>query len=139
MSETGNRPIRVIGLGCQRGCPASVLLELIDVCLLEHQLTLSDITALASIDNKSTEPGLLALAEQLGLPLGFFSADELGVFESHLSHRSQTAFDHTGCYGVAESAALAMASRLSGAPASLLIERRNSSRATFALAGHNPL
>lgn len=139
MSEPGNRRIRVIGLGCQRGCPTSALLGLIEVCLQEHELTLSDVTALASIDSKSTEGGLLALAEQLQLPIGFFSADELTVFEPHLSHRSQIAFDHTGCYGVAESSALAMASWLSGAPASLLIERRNSSQATFALAGHNPL
>lgn len=139
MSEPGNRPIRVIGLGCQRGCPASVLLGLIEVCLMEHKLTLNDVTALASIDRKSDEAGLLELAEQLQLPLGFFSAEELAVFEPHLSHRSQIAFDHTGCYGVAESAALAMASRLSGPPVKLVIERRNSFQATFALAGHNPL
>lgn len=138
MSEPGNRPIRVIGLGCQRGCPASVLLGLIEACLLEHGIALRDITALASIDNKSTEAGLLALAEQLRLPIGFFSADELAVFEPHLSHRSEIAFDHTGCYGVAESSALAMASRLSGSPVKLVIERRKRSQATFALAGHNP-
>jgi cobalt-precorrin 5A hydrolase len=139
MSEPGNRPIRVIGLGCQRGCPAWALLGLVEACLHEHALTVSDITALASIDSKSDEAGLLALGKQLQLPIGFFSADELAVFEPHLSHRSQVAFDHTGCYGIAESSALAMASRLSGSPVKLVIERRNSSRATFALAEYNPL
>ncbi|MGH8419543.1 MAG: cobalamin biosynthesis protein [Pseudomonas sp.] len=134
MNEAGCRPTLVIGLGCQRGCPASVLQGLIEVNLLEHRLRLADITALASIDIKSSEAGLLELAEQLGLPLGFFSADELSAFETQLSHRSEIAFDSTGCHGVAESAALAMASRLSGSPARLVIERRNSSRATFALA-----
>lgn len=134
MNEAGGRPTLVIGLGCQRGCPASVLQGLIEVSLLEHRLRLADITALASIDIKSSEAGLLELAEQLRLPLGFFSADELSAFETQLSHRSQIAFDSTGCHGVAESAALAMASRLSGSPARLVIERRNSSRATFALA-----
>ncbi|WP_296185302.1 cobalamin biosynthesis protein [Pseudomonas sp. UBA1879] len=126
--------IRVIGLGCQRDCPASVLQGLIEVSLLEHHLTLPDITALASIDLKSSEAGMLELAERLGLPLAFFSAEELAMFEPQLSHHSQIAFDSTGCYGVAESAALAMAARLSGSSARLLIERRNSSRATFALA-----
>lgn len=134
MNEAGCRPTLVIGLGCQRGCPASVLQGLIEVNLLEHRLRLADITALASIDIKSSEAGLLELAEQLRLPLGFFSADELSAFETQLSHRSEIAFDSTGCHGVAESAALAMASRLSGSPARLVIERRNSSRATFALA-----
>jgi cobalt-precorrin 5A hydrolase len=127
--------IRVIGLGCQRDCPASVLQGLIEVSLFEHRLSLSDITALASIDLKSSEAGLLELAERLCLPLGFFSAEELAAFEPQLSHHSQIAFDNTGCYGVAESAALAMAARLSGSSARLVIERRNSSRATFALAG----
>jgi cobalt-precorrin 5A hydrolase len=134
MNEPGNRPILVIGLGCQRDCPASVLSGLIEVCLLEHRLSLADISALASIDSKANEPGLLELAERTGLPLVFFSAAELAGFEPQLTHRSQRAFEHTGCFGVAESAALAMASRLGGSHASLLIERRNSSRATFALA-----
>lgn len=134
MNRAGGRPILVIGLGCQRDCPASVLQGLIEVSLLEHQVRLADITALASIDTKSSEAGLLELAEDLGLALGLFSADELAVFEPQLSHRSQIAFDNTGCYGVAESAALAMALRLGGPPARLVIERRNSSRVTFALA-----
>ena len=132
------RPILVIGLGCQRECPASVLLGLIEVSLLEQHLRLEDISALASIDHKSSEPGLLTLAETLQVPLDFFSAAQLAVFEPHLSHRSQIAFDTTGCYGVAESAALALASRISSAPARLLIERRHCSRATFALATAQP-
>jgi cobalt-precorrin 5A hydrolase len=134
MTEAGNRLVLVIGLGCQRGCPASVLSDLIEVCLLERQLALSDISALASIDSKSDEGGLLEVAQRLQLPLGFFSADQLAGFEARLTHRSQIAFDNTGCYGVAESAALAMASRLSGKDSKLLIERRANSRATFALA-----
>ncbi|MFK3799118.1 MULTISPECIES: cobalamin biosynthesis protein [unclassified Pseudomonas] len=135
MSAGRQRPILVIGLGCQSGCPVSVLMGLIEVTLLEHRLALSDITALASIDSKSNEAGLLELAEQLALPLTFFSAEQLAVFEPRLSHRSQIAFDNTGCYGVAESAALALAAQLGDGAATLMIERRNSSRATFALAG----
>jgi cobalt-precorrin 5A hydrolase len=107
---------------------------LIEVSLLEQRLSLSDITALASIESKSNESGLLEVAELLRLPLGFFSADELIIFDKQLSHRSQIVFDVTGCYGVAESTALAMASRLTGKNSRLLIQRRASSRATFALA-----
>jgi len=134
MNAEGNRPVLVIGLGCQNGCPASVLMGLIEASLLEQRLSLSDITALASIESKSKESGLLKVAELLRLPLGFFSANELIVFDEHLSHRSQIVFDVTGCYGVAESAALAMAFRLTGKNPRLLIQRRASSRATFALA-----
>jgi cobalt-precorrin 5A hydrolase len=136
MNEAARRPVLVIGLGCQRGCPALVLRGLIEVTLVEHRLALPDITALASIDSKSTEPGLLELAEELGLPLHFFSAAEMAVFEPQLTHRSLIAFDTTGCYGVAESAALALAARLTGRTSRLLIQRRKTSRATFALASN---
>lgn len=134
MSDRCERPILVVGLGCQLGCPASVLLGLMEVSLIEQHLRLSDITALASIDHKALEPGMLEVAEQLALPLMFFSAEQLQAFEPQLSHRSTIAFAHTGCYGVAESAALAMASKLGGSPATLLIPRKTSTRATFALA-----
>lgn len=134
MNQTGARPTLVIGLGCQRGCTAAELQNLIDASLNEHHLALADISALASIDIKRAEAGLLELAEHLALPVAFFSAQELAAFEPRLSHRSQIAFANTGCHGVAESAALAMAARLGGLPVKLLIQRRTTSRATFALA-----
>jgi cobalt-precorrin 5A hydrolase len=77
---------------------------------------------------------LLELGHGLGLTIGFFSAPELAAYEAQLSHRSDIAFERTGCYGVAESAALAMATRLTGSPATLAIPRRRSPHATFALA-----
>ncbi|RAU48064.1 MULTISPECIES: cobalamin biosynthesis protein [unclassified Pseudomonas] len=134
MSARPPRPVRVIGLGCQRGCPAEVLMGLVEVTLLEHRMALNEITALASIDTKSTEAGLLELAEHLSLPLHFFDAGQLAAYESRLSHRSQVSFNHTGCYGVAESSALALATHLSHQPAELVIERRHSTRATLAMA-----
>ncbi|WP_397453502.1 cobalamin biosynthesis protein [Pseudomonas sp. NA-150] len=129
------QPTRVVGIGCQRGCCVDELRQLIEQGLHAHGLHIGALTALASINQKSTEPGLLALAAQLQLPLVFFSATELAVFETRLSHRSDIAFAHTGCYGVAESTALALAQQLSGAVGDLLITRQKSRRATFALAG----
>ncbi|MBI6909266.1 MULTISPECIES: cobalamin biosynthesis protein [Pseudomonas] len=124
----------VVGLGCQRGCEVHALLALFDAALAEGGIERQQVTALASIDHKQHEPGLLALAEQLGLPLRCFSAQHLATFEHRLSHKSAIAFAHTGCYGVAESAALALAEQLANAPARLLISRRKSPQATFALA-----
>jgi cobalt-precorrin 5A hydrolase len=139
MSQFGNRPILVVGLGCRRGCSVESLTALIDESLALQGLALSDITALASIDLKSTESGLLELSARLGVSLVFFSTEDLSAFEGQLSHRSQPAFDATGCYGVAESTALALAAQLSTAPPRLLITRRKNNHATFALAGANPL
>lgn len=95
-------------------------------------MVLEDISALASIDKKADEPGLLQLAAELGLPLSFFGAEQLSKYEAQLSHRSLLAFEHSGCYGVAESAALALAAETGAAH--LLITRQKCPQATFALA-----
>ncbi|WP_460059999.1 cobalamin biosynthesis protein [Pseudomonas sp. H2_H09] len=124
----------VVDLGCQRGCDAATLLSLFDAALAEGGIERHRVTALASIDRKQNEPGLLALARWLDLPLRCFSAGQLAVYEARLSHKSAVAFAHTGCYGIAESAALALAEQLCGGPARLLITRRKTAQATFALA-----
>ncbi len=124
----------VAGLGCQRGCELQALLDLLDAALAEAGIERHRITALASLDRKQDEPGLRALAHRLNLPLHGFSAAHLAAYEGRLSHRSAVAFAHTGCYGIAESAALALAEQLSGAPARLLIPRKKSAQATLAFA-----
>jgi cobalt-precorrin 5A hydrolase len=124
----------VVGLGCQRGCDLHTLLSLFDTALAEGGIERQSITALASIDLKRDEPGLLTLSRLLGLPLQCFSAEQLAVYEDRLSHKSAVAFTHTGCHGVAESAALALAEYLANAPARLLITRKKNAQATFALA-----
>lgn len=124
----------VVGLGCQRGCDVHTLLDLLDSALAEGGIERQRITALASIDRRQDEPGLIALSRLLELPLQCFSADQLAVYENRLSHKSAVAFAHTGCHGVAESAALALVEHLASGPARLLINRRKNAQATFALA-----
>jgi len=134
MTDISTAPTLVVGLGCQRGCPAATLQALLDQALQAHHIDLQAIQALASIDLKREEPGLLELAAQLALPLTFFSSAQLAAYEPQLSHRSEIAFERTGCYGVAESAALALAEYLTQSPAKLLISRQKYAQATFALA-----
>ena len=124
----------VVGLGCQRGCDVDTLLALFDSALAAGGIERQRVSALASIDRRQDEPGLLALARLLNLPLQCFSAEQLAVFELRLSHKSDVVFAHTGCYGIAESAALALAEQLGNAPARLLITRKKTAQATFALA-----
>ncbi|WP_248915819.1 cobalamin biosynthesis protein [Pseudomonas moorei] len=134
MTDTGTAPTLVVGLGCQRGCPVSTLRALLDQALQVHHIGLHQIRALASIDLKRDEPALVELAEQLSLPLTYFSSAQLAGYEPQLSHHSQIAFERTGCYGVAESAALALAEQLTQTPAKLLITRQKYAQATLALA-----
>ena len=135
MTNAGTAPTLVVGLGCQRGCPVSTLRALLDQALEAHQIPLHEIKALASIDLKRNEPALIELAKQLGLELMYFSSQQLAAYKQQLSHQSQIAFERTGCYGVAESAALALAEQLAQAPAKLLIPRQKYAQATLALAG----
>ena len=124
----------VAGLGCERGCPAGLLAGLMDDTLAAHGLHRDQLTALASIDLKRDEAGLLALAGELKLTPGFYGANQLERYHHRLSVRSEIVFQATGCYGVAEAAALAHAEQLSGQQAELLITKRKGPRATFALA-----
>ena len=135
MTELGTAPTLVVGLGCQRGCPVSTLRALLDQALQAHRFELHQIKALASIDLKRDEPALIELAEQLGLQMMYFSSEQLAGYQPQLSHHSEIAFERTGCYGVAESAALALAEQLANAPAKLLIPRQKYAQATLALAG----
>ena len=135
MTDDRAAPTLVVGLGCQRGCPVSTLRALLDQALQAHRIELEAVKALASIDLKRDEPGLQELASQLALPLLYFSSDELASYQQRLSHHSQIAYERTGCYGVAESAALALAEQLIQAPAKLLISRQKYAQATLALAG----
>ena len=124
----------VAGLGCQRGCDVHTLLALLDAALAEAGIERRRVTALASIDLKQDEPGLVALSQLLQVPLQCFNAGQLAAYESRLSHKSAVAFAHTGCHGIAESAALALAEHLAAAPAHLLVPRRKNAQATVALA-----
>ena len=124
----------IIGLGCRRGCTCEDLLALVEQSLDKAGLTLSAVQGIASIDLKREEPGLIELCRRLKLPFNVFSADQLAPYAPQLSQRSKVAFEQTGCWGVAESAALALAEQLGGAGATLLVTRQASSVATFALA-----
>lgn len=131
MSE---RSILVAGLGCRRDCSLGELLALLDSTLAEQGSSTAALTALASSAYKADEPGLLELAEHLGLPISFLTADMLTGYHARLSQRSAIAQRVTGSPSVAEASALALAEQLSGQPARLWITKRKSAAATVAVA-----
>ncbi|WP_328803668.1 cobalamin biosynthesis protein [Aquipseudomonas ullengensis] len=125
----------IAGLGCRRGCPEADLYDLLAQTLRVHGLQPADLSGLASIEQKRDEPGLLALAQHLDLPLTLFSPDQLSPFAERVTQLSVAALHSTGSASVAEACALAQVEALTGATASLLISRHSSAQATFALAG----
>ena len=126
-------PAFYAGFGCRKGCPADALEQLLRDTLTTHGLRLAQLRGIASIDLKVDEPGLHELARRLDVPLSLFPAAQLCPFEPLLSHRSLVTYQHCGCWGVAESAALALATRARGATG-LLVTRQVRAQATLALA-----
>lgn len=126
-------PAFYAGFGCRRGCPADTLETLLRQALANQGLALADLQGIASISLKADEPGLQQLAERLDLPLVLYDTAQLQPYEPQLSHRSATAHAHSGCWGVAESAALALACQRAGT-ARLLLKRQILGPATLALA-----
>ncbi|MNG77681.1 cobalamin biosynthesis protein CbiG [compost metagenome] len=133
MSAATSMPALYAGFGCRRGCPADILHALLCQSLADQGLALTTLRGIASIAFKADEPGLQQLAERLALPLVLYDAAQLLPYDAQLSHRSALAYAHSGCWGVAESTALALAHQQQGS-ARLLVTRQTLGPATLAVA-----
>jgi cobalt-precorrin 5A hydrolase/precorrin-3B C17-methyltransferase len=133
-SDTGalvlHPPILAVGIGCERGCSSEEIAELARSSLAEAGLAADAVAAVVSVELKLAEPAIHALAAELGAPARFFPASRLLIETPRLSERSPAAFRATGCWGVAEGAALAAA----GPNGVLVMPKRKSRRATCAIA-----
>ena len=99
------KPIRLaLGLGCHRGTPAATIRQAIDEALARAGATLADVEAVASIDLKADEAGLLEVARACGWTLRFYAAAELARVT--VPNPSETVRKHTGTPSVSEAAAL---------------------------------
>ena len=128
------KPKYVVGMGCERHCPEQVLLGLLEECLGKAGLTIDDISAITSIDIKSDEVGLIALAKTLQKPYLTFDAKTLSLMEDRLSTKSDYILKTVGVYGVAESAALYKAQQLTNNGSELLLNKHKNKQATCAIA-----
>ncbi len=117
-------PTLVAGLGCSRGAPAGEILGLLRASLAEAGLSEGSVAALASIEAKQDEAGLLKAAESLGIPVRFHAAERLAAVET--PNPSSVVREAVGTPSVSEAAVL-----VSGAE--LVLQKRKSAMATVAL------
>ena len=96
-----------LGLGCDRGTPAATLVWALVEALSRCGAALVDVAAVASIDLKADEPGLLELARWQGWTIRFYPAAELATVP--VPHPSETVRRYTGTPSVSEAAALLVA------------------------------
>ena len=123
----------VVGMGCRRGVPVEELDSFLTKTFKENALSLDCLAAISSAEIKRGEPGLEQLAERHGVPLIFYQGDDLnGVFETNpgaITSKSERARGLVGVWGVAEPSAL-----LTSGAIKLLVTRKNTARATIAVA-----
>ena len=119
-----------LGVGCERGIPASELADLVERTLADAGLSARSLAGVFSVDLKMDEPAVHALAEMLGLPVRFFDPSTLEALTPRLANPSEVVFREVGCHGVSEAAALAAA----GERGALRVDKTRSRRATCAIA-----
>jgi cobalt-precorrin 5A hydrolase / precorrin-3B C17-methyltransferase len=117
-------PSLVAGVGCSRGAGVEEILDLLRRSLADAGLTEKSVAALASIDVKRNEAGLLQAAEKLDVPIHFHPAEVLRTVEA--PNPSELVREAVGTPSVAEAAAVS-----SGAE--LVLEKRKSANATVAI------
>ena len=93
-----------LGLGCDRGTPAETIAQAVDEALAACGASTADVAAVASIDLKTDEAGLLGFAQAQGWQIRFYPAAELATVE--VPNPSETVRKHTGTPSVSEAAAL---------------------------------
>jgi cobalt-precorrin 5A hydrolase/cobalt-precorrin 5A hydrolase/precorrin-3B C17-methyltransferase len=116
-----------VGVGCSLGCSPDELLDLVDAALGEAHVTDADVAAIATVDRRAREPGIVDAARRRGWPLATFPADALAA--TPVPTPSALVARHVGTPSVAEAAAL-----LAAGARELLVAKRRSAHATCALA-----
>lgn len=117
-----------LGLGCNSGTTTDEILEVITANLKRLFLSTASITAVATAEAKRDEPGLVAAARQLGVPLLCYASEELNAVAVP-SPPSEHSLAAIGATGVAEPAAL-----LASGGGSLLLKKVKSGNVTLAIA-----
>ncbi|MGI6031665.1 MAG: cobalt-precorrin 5A hydrolase [Eubacteriales bacterium] len=116
----------VVGIGCRKGTPEQAIAAVVEQCLARQQWSTQCLRAVATIDLKAEEPGLLAFCQSRQLPLRVYTSQQLaqvpGQFTPSAFVRGVTGVDN-----VCERSAAAAGGRL-------LVQKQALSGVTVALA-----
>ena len=101
------RPRRyVVGMGCRKNKDTEELLAFYQETLEQAMVEPGEVYALASIDKKKDEPGLLAISERMRIPFFTYTAEELNRV-GECVHSSEFVNAQVGVDNVCERAAIA--------------------------------
>ncbi len=122
-------PILHLGIGCRRGVSAAAIAYAVEQTLERHAIDIRGVKQVASIQLKADEQGLLEYCRQNGLPLAFYSKEQLLQIQGDFS---SSPFVHsiTGVDTVCERAAMVGA-------ADLIVAKTAIQGVTIAIAAEN--
>ena len=122
----------VIGIGCKRGMPEARIEACVTQFLQDNGLSLLSVRALASLDRKADEPGLLSFCDKYHFPFLTYPAEALMALPGVFSH-SEFVLKTTGVDCVCERAAVMASGH------GLLIGKTTFEGVTLALSGDEAL
>jgi len=122
-------PSLVAGVGASKGVTADEVLELLEEALAVGGLSRDSVTALATVDAKAEEDGIVTAARQGGWPVHSYPARQLAAVP--VPNPSDAVLAAVGTPSVAEAAALTYGDEL-------IVAKRTSAMATVALARIRP-
>jgi len=99
-----------VGIGCRRGVSREEIQAALTHVMARHNLACDSLAALASVELKADEGGLLDAAQKLGLPLEFFAASVLN--ETHVPNPSERVREKIGVGSVCEAASMQAALKM---------------------------
>jgi cobalt-precorrin 5A hydrolase len=120
----------VAGIGCNRGTKSQEILDFIKAAFKENDLALESLNIVTTIEAKRDEEGLIEAARTLGVPLHFFSPEEIESIK--VPHPSGVVKKHMGVSSVCEATALL---KTGGGP--LLVPKTKSRNVTLAVTLEN--
>jgi cobalt-precorrin 5A hydrolase / precorrin-3B C17-methyltransferase len=122
-------PSLVLGVGASSGVSQQEVSGLIDEALADAGLSRASVAAVATVQAKASEPGIVQAASRRGWPVIAYPADRLAAVP--VPNPSGAVLAAVGTASVAEAAALASAHEL-------VAPKRKSSMATVAIARRRP-
>lgn len=116
-----------VGIGCNRNTDIAEIVESVRDVFFKFKLSINSIESIATIDAKDDEPGILKLARLLGVPVKFFSRDDLER-AGKVPTPSEVVKKHMGVASICEAAAI-----LSSNQGKLLVPKQVMKNVTIAV------
>ena len=108
----------ILGLGCDRDTPIETIEKAIKDALASVDLSVTDVQAVASIDKKSDEIGLLSVCSHFNWDCTWYAASELAKVD--VPNPSEVVMKYVGTPSVGEAAAILLAD---GSKEDLIVEK----------------